>query len=186
MAAFCAALLVSAHLLFWRGRSLHGLRCSAAAALSGSLDKSLLDSIHTLRYDEAVLEAERDRLLGIGFSQARSMPGSGSAAVAPHPWLARSSCFRSSLKAVICLCKHVTAGIQCGRDVPQVPFNASAVSADGAGLPQLFLYMAVFSTTDFRARRDAVRAAWMVRHRKILAWYRTGIIAAISVQVSHR
>ena len=71
VAAFCAALLVSAHLLFWRGRSLHGLRCSAAAQLSGSLDKSLLDSIHTLRYDEAVLEAERDRLLGIGFSQAR-------------------------------------------------------------------------------------------------------------------
>ena len=69
VAAFCAALLVSAHLLFWRGRSLHGLRCSAAAQLSGSLDKSLLDGIHTLRYDEAVLEAERDRLLGIKFSQ---------------------------------------------------------------------------------------------------------------------
>ena len=86
VAAFCAALLVSAHLLFWRGRSLHGLRCSAAAQLSGSLDKSLLDSIHTLRYDEAVLEAERDRLLGIGFSQAR--PVVGLHCFAPRPWLA--------------------------------------------------------------------------------------------------
>jgi hypothetical protein len=40
------------------------------------------------------------------------------------------------------------------------------VSADGGGLPQLFLFMAVFSTTDFRARRDAVRASWMVSRSK--------------------
>ena len=71
VSALCATLVVAAHLLFWRSRSLHDpRRCAASSQLSGSLDKSLLESIHTLRYDEAVLEAERDKLLGISFSQA--------------------------------------------------------------------------------------------------------------------
>ena len=71
VSAVCATLVLAAHLLFWRSRSLHDPR-RCAAQLSGSLDKSLLESIHTLRYDEAVLEAERDKLLGISFSQART------------------------------------------------------------------------------------------------------------------
>ena len=74
VSAVCATLVLAAHLLFWRSRSLHDpRRCAASSQLSGSLDKSLLESIHTLRYEEAVLEAERDKLLGISFSQARDL-----------------------------------------------------------------------------------------------------------------
>ena len=68
---------------------------------------------------------------------------------------------------VLCLKVDGARGGSRSQSNVQAPFNASAVSADGGGLPQLFLFMAVFSTTDFRARRDAVRASWMVsRTRK--------------------
>jgi hypothetical protein len=47
----------------------------------------------------------------------------------------------------------------------QVPFQeVSAPSyalASPDGRPALFMFIAVFSTTDFRHRRDAVREAWM-------------------------
>ena len=47
----------------------------------------------------------------------------------------------------------------------QVPFQEvsapSTALASPDGRPALFMFIAVFSTTDFRHRRDAVREAWM-------------------------
>ena len=54
--------------------------------------------------------------------------------------------------------------------VERPPTEHSASSgtggADGGGKPALFMFMAVFSTTDFRHRRDAVREAWMEDARR--------------------
>ena len=46
----------------------------------------------------------------------------------------------------------------------QAPFDPKFTAGAPDALPQLFLFMAVFSTTEFRSRREAVREAWMVRH----------------------
>lgn len=49
-------------------------------------------------------------------------------------------------------------------EISQAPFDPTLTAGSTDALPQLFLFMAVFSTTGFRSRRDAVREAWMVRH----------------------
>lgn len=49
-------------------------------------------------------------------------------------------------------------------ELVQAPFDPTLTAGGTDALPQLFLFMAVFSTTGFRSRRDAVREAWMVRH----------------------
>ena len=78
MAACFVIVLLATHMLFWRNRSLAGVRCALASHRAAKMDKSLLDSIQQLRYEEAVLEAERDKLLGTSFSQVR-LPNTGAA-----------------------------------------------------------------------------------------------------------
>lgn len=73
VAALSLALLLAGHMAFWRTRSLGGLRCALASHGGAKLDKSLLDSLQQLRYEESLLEAERESLLEIGFSRVREL-----------------------------------------------------------------------------------------------------------------
>lgn len=68
--------------------------------------------------------------------------------------------------------RQVQSNLGC---LMQVPFDEAAASgsdvAVGDGRPPLFMFIAVFSTTDFRHRRDAVRDSWMEdakRHTNVL------------------
>ena len=78
LAAVFLALLLAGHMAFWRTRSLRGLRCALVSRGGAKLDKSLLDSLQQLRYEESLLEAERESLLDIGFSRVRDFLGCSS------------------------------------------------------------------------------------------------------------
>lgn len=71
MAALSLSLLLAGHMAFWRGRNLGGSGCAQGGRHAARLDRSLLDSIQQLRYEEALLEAEHETLLGTSFSQVR-------------------------------------------------------------------------------------------------------------------
>ena len=62
--------LAGLHTLLFRGGGHYTAPgCPAEAAHAAKLDKSLLVGIQQLRYEQRLLQADRDRLLGTGFSQ---------------------------------------------------------------------------------------------------------------------
>jgi len=62
-------LLAGFHALFFRGHKYTAPGCQHEAQHAAKLDKSLLVGIQQLRYEQRLLQADRDRMLGTGFSQ---------------------------------------------------------------------------------------------------------------------
>jgi hypothetical protein len=60
------------HTLFFRGARYAPLGCQQEVQHGAKLDTSLLVGIQQLRYEQRMLQADRDKLLGTAFSQVLS------------------------------------------------------------------------------------------------------------------
>lgn len=71
-------IIAGLHTLFFRGARYAPLGCQPEVQHSAKLDTSLLVGIQQLRYEQRMLQADRDKLLGTAFSQVLRPPGSAS------------------------------------------------------------------------------------------------------------
>lgn len=68
-------MLAGLHTIFFRGAHYAPLGCQHEVQHGAKLDSSLLVGIQQLRYEQRMLQADRDKLLGTTFSQVRFRNG---------------------------------------------------------------------------------------------------------------
>lgn len=106
------------HTLFFRGARYAPLGCQPEVQHGAKLDTSLLVGIQQLRYEQRMLQADRDKLLGTAFSQVLGLDQ-----CSPVQLSLRAVCNVLTISSDICIVADIKKASACG--------HAGAVS-DGA------------------------------------------------------